>query len=249
MPSENISTVFFDLGYTLINFVGDVPYVLRTSYRALANSLLQSGCQIELEAFTRQYEQIINRYYITREIDMIEKPVEVSVNQALAAFDQPPVPPTVLKEAIAAMFRVTEARWRVELDTHKALGAIHAKGYQMGLISNASNVDDLNILIDKTNLREYFSCIVISAEEGVRKPDGRIYEKAMRLMDTEPATCLMVGDTLIADVFGSQQAGMRAVWVTRRASRPENLQAKGKVIPNWQINRLSDLPPLLDSIK
>lgn len=249
MPSENISTVFFDLGYTLINFVGDVPYVLRASYRALANSLLQSGCQIELEPFTRQYEQIINRYYIAREIDMVEKPVELSVNQALAAFDQPPASPPMLKEAIAAMFRVTEARWRLEVNTHKVLEALRARGYQMGLISNASNVEDLNILIDKTNLREYFGCIVISAEEGVRKPDGRIYEKALRVMNVAPASCLMVGDTLIADVFGAQQAGMRAVWVTRRARRPDNLQAKGKVIPNWQINRLSDLPPLLDSIK
>jgi FMN phosphatase YigB (HAD superfamily) len=39
--------------------------------------------------------------------------------------------------------------------------------------------------VDNANLRQYFDAIVISAEEGIRKPDRRIYNKALSLTESK----------------------------------------------------------------
>ncbi len=249
MSSAAIATIFFDLGYTLINFEGDVPSVLRKSYHSLVKSLINSGYSIDANEFIRQYEKIINAYYVVRDIDLVEQPVGNFVNKTLAVLGQPPASSRVVNEAVAAMFKVTEACWKVEPDTHETLTILRTQGYRLGLISNASDLPDLNRLVKNAGLRKYFSAIVVSAAEKIRKPDPRIFEKGLNLMGSTPSTAIMVGDTLTADILGAQKSGLRAVWITRRASRPENTNVQSLVIPDWKIAQLSELIPLLASIK
>ena len=249
MSTAAITTIFFDLGYTLINFVGDVPSVLRKSYHSLAQVLINSGYTLDSNEFIRNYEKIINAYYVVRDIDLIEQPVGNFVNKTLALLGQPPASSRAINEAVAAMFKVTEACWQVEPDAHETLTILRAKGYRLGLISNASDLPDLNRLVKNAGLRKYFSAIVVSAAEKIRKPDPRIFEKALDLMGTTPATSIMVGDTLTADILGAQKSGLRAVWITRRANRPENAQVQSLVIPDWKITQLTELVLLLDSIQ
>lgn len=245
--AEKITTIFFDLGYTLINFEGNVPRILRKSYSSLADSLIHSGINIDRKAFVRQYEKIINRYYAARETDHVEQPASIFVNRALACFDHPAAAPEVLTEAIAAMYKVTEAHWHLEKDTHPTLVELKNKGYRLGIISNASNTEDLNRLVDNAGLRQYFDAIIISAEEGIRKPDERIFAKALTVMNSTPGETLMVGDTLGADILGAQKAGIYAIWISRRAKRPENLRVRKKIKPNKEISRLSQIPKIADS--
>ena len=249
MPTAAITTIFFDLGYTLINFEGDVPSVLRKSYRSLAQALINSGYSLDPNEFIRQYERIINAYYVVRDIDLVEQPVGDFVNKTLAVIGQPPASSRVINEAVAAMFKVTEACWKVEPDAHETLTILRAQGYRIGLISNASDLPDLNRLVKNAGLRKYFSAIVVSAAEKIRKPDPRIFKKALDLMDSTPSTSIMVGDTLTADILGAQKSGLRAAWITRRANRLENTQVQSLVIPDWTITQLSELIPLLDSIQ
>lgn len=249
MSSTAITTIFFDLGYTLINFEGDVPSVLRKSYRSLAQALINSGYSLESNEFIRQYEKIINAYYVVRDIDLIEQPVGDIVNKTLAQLGHSPASSRVLNEAVAAMFKVTEACWKVEPDTHETLTILRTQGYRLGLISNASDLPDLIRLVKNAGLRKYFSAIVVSAAEKIRKPDPRIFTKALNLMGSTPSTSIMVGDTLTADILGAQKSGLRAVWVTRRANRPENARVQSLVIPDWKITQLSELILLLDSIQ
>jgi putative hydrolase of the HAD superfamily len=246
--SNKITTLFFDLGYTLINFKGNVDRVLYTSYLSLSDSLIRSGYEIDRKKFATLYQQIITRYYKAREIDNIEQPVNLFVNRALAGFEYLPASPEILTTAIAAMFKVTEAHWHVEKDTHAVLTELKQKGYRLCIISNASNTEDLNNLVDDSDLRQYFDHFVISAEEKIRKPHPLIYEKALSVMSATPDKSMMVGDTLTADIHGAQKAGMRAVWITRRARRPENNRMKKVITPDYVINRLTKLPKLLQSI-
>ncbi len=249
MASAAITTIFFDLGYTLINFEGDVPSVLRKSYRSLVQALINSGYSLDANEFIRQYEKIINAYYVVRDIDLIEQPVGDIVNKTLAHLDQSPASPNVIDEAVEAMFKVTEACWKVEPDAHEMLTSLIANGYRLGMISNASDLPDLNRLVKNAGLGKYFSAIVVSAAEKIRKPDPRIFTKALDLMGSTPSTSIMVGDTLTADIMGAQKSGLRAVWITRRANRPENARVQSLVIPDWKINQLSELIPLLNFIQ
>lgn len=216
------------------------------SYIALTRSLLNSGCEFEETDFVNKYQEIITEYYQNREIDLIERPIEEVLLKALNFFQQGPIPDEALNKAIADMYRVTESHWKIEPDTHETLSQLKSKGFRLGLISNASNSPDLNRLIDSHDLRKYFECIVISAEESIRKPDRRIFKIAFDRMRINPQNAIMVGDTLNADIYGAQQAGMRAIWISRRAQRPDNINVNEWILPDWTINDLASLLSLVD---
>lgn len=79
-----------------------------------------------------------------------------------------------------------------------------------------SNWDvSLHGVLEQTGLAPLLDGAVISAEEGVAKPDPAIFARALRLVGVGPEEALHVGDTAEADVAGALAAGLRAVLVDR----------------------------------
>ncbi|MBA4384372.1 MAG: hypothetical protein C0410_06525 [Anaerolinea sp.] len=246
---KKLSVILFDLGFTLINFEGDFHQAMKESYLALADSLIASGCQIDRQAFADKFYEVISQYYRNRAVDLIERPVEENLLKTLHYFSVDDLKEPILQEAVKAMYCYTEAWWKLEPDTHDTLTTLHNKGYRLGLISNASNTPDLNRLIDNHQLRQYFEIVVISAEEGIRKPDPRIFSKTLKKLGVKPENAIMVGDTLPADVLGAQNSGVKSVWITRRANRPENNDVLESIQPDYAISDLSSLVSLMDEIE
>lgn len=246
---NKLSVILFDLGFTLINFEGDFHQAMKESYLALADSLITSGCQIDRQTFADKFYEVISQYYRNRAIDLIERPVEENLLKTLHYFSMDNLKESVLQEAVKAMYCYTEAWWKLEPDTHDTLTVLHNRGYRLGLISNASNTPDLNRLIDNHQLRQYFEIVVISAEEGIRKPDPRIFSKTLKKLGVRPENAIMVGDTLPADVLGAQNSGVKSVWITRRANRPENNDVLESIQPDYAISDLSSLVSLIDEIE
>ena len=246
---EKLSVILFDLGFTLINFEGDFHQAMKESYLALADSLIASGCQINRQGFADKFYEVISQYYRNRAVDLIERPIEENLLKTLHYFSMDYLEESVLQEAVKAMYLYTEAWWKLEPDTHDTLSALHKMGYRLGIISNASNTPDLNRLIDNHNLRQYFEIVVISAEEGIRKPDPRIFSKTLKKLGVKPENAIMVGDTLPADVLGAQNSGLKSVWITRRANRPENNDVLESIQPDYTIPDLTTLVSLVDQIE
>ncbi len=245
---EKLSVILFDLGFTLINFEGDFHQAMRESYLALADSLIASGCRINRQSFADKFYEVISQYYRNRAVDLIERPVEENLLKTLHHFSMDYLEESVLQEAVKAMYLYTEAWWKLEPDTHETLTTLRDMGYRMAIISNASNTPDLNRLIDNHDLRRYFEVVVISAEEGIRKPDPRIFAKTLKKLGAKPESAIMVGDTLPADVLGAQNSGIRSVWITRRANRPENNDVLESIQPDFTIPDLTSLVSLIDQI-
>lgn len=242
-----VDSVFFDLGFTLINFEGDFHGVLKESYIALADSLINSGCQFDTVIFTTRFNEVFLEYYRARESDLIEQPVEGYLKQVLQEFNCSDLPDQVIADSLTAMYEETESHWQVEEDAYPTLDSLHQQGYRLGLITNAANAANSNRLIDKFALRRYFDVILISAEEKIRKPDTRIYSRALTRMGTSPGRAVMVGDTLTADILGAQNSGMKGVWITRRAKRPEN--DLDHIKPDRVISTLSQLLTVIPQIQ
>jgi epoxide hydrolase-like predicted phosphatase len=81
--------------------------------------------------------------------------------------------------------------------------------YQTGILSNAG--DQTRFLMEKVfRLDRYVEDIIISAEEGVVKPDRKIYQIAMERLNAQPETTLFLDDYL-KNVLGAREFGMRAV--------------------------------------
>lgn len=86
-----------------------------------------------------------------------------------------------------------------------------SKRYSLGIIANqnfggAERLKSFGIL-------KYFNTVVLSAEEGVAKPDPDIFRIAMQREKCAPKECIMIGDRLDNDILPAQKLGMYTVWV------------------------------------
>jgi putative hydrolase of the HAD superfamily len=243
---HSIKAVFFDLGYTLIYFSGDFNQTIMESYLVMADSLKKAGCQIDRMDFARKFDNKIRNYYHQREQDFLERPVESIIKQILAESDQDHYSDAVYLQAMQAMYLVSEKSWLIEEDTHETLRNLIDNGYKLGLISNASNAWDVNNLVDMHNLRPYFSTILISASEGIRKPNPILFQHAAQSLDVDLKDTVMVGDTLDADILGAHLAGIRAVWISRRKGSQRASDFSNPALqPDAEIKTLRELPALL----
>lgn len=81
--------------------------------------------------------------------------------------------------------------------------------YQLAILSNAG-IQAREIIENHYQLESYVEEIIISAEEGVIKPDHRIYQIAIERLKAKPETSLFIDDFL-PNVFSARDFGMRAV--------------------------------------
>jgi FMN phosphatase YigB (HAD superfamily) len=75
---------------------------------------------------------------------------------------------------------------------------------------------------------------------GFRKPDPRIFTRALEALGVQASSALMVGDNPFADIRGAAGAGMSTCWLaplTRAV--PEGCE------PTFRIESLRELPDLL----
>ena len=101
--------------------------------------------------------------------------------------------------------------------------------YTVAAINNESR--ELNrYRIDTFRLRDIFCAFFSSCYVGVRKPDARIYEIALNVMQAEPATSLFVDDRE-ENVAGALALGMHTIHVTDVAALPERLLDSGVEVP------------------
>lgn len=82
----------------------------------------------------------------------------------------------------------------------------------LGTISNG-NAD-----LEKIGLAHHFKVSLAAGPFGRAKPDAAIFHAACAALGVAPGEAIYVGDDLLLDVAGAQQAGMRAVWINRHGS-------------------------------
>lgn len=114
------------------------------------------------------------------------------------------------------------------------------EGIQLGIISNGDYEQQIDKL-KKVGLIGYFPTVVTSGEVGYSKPDIRIFMEACRKVGKVPTQCIYIGDDLTTDIFGSNAAGLKGIWLNRKK---EAIDEKNIV----RIEELKALPDLLDTL-
>jgi len=103
----------------------------------------------------------------------------------------------------------------------------------LGLVSNG-NTDP-----ERCGLPGRFQFALFAHHHGVKKPDRRFFEVAIREAGCEASQIVHVGDSLVSDVAGAQAAGIRAVWLNR-----DRLSNTSGIEPDIEIVSLGELPAL-----
>ncbi len=81
--------------------------------------------------------------------------------------------------------------------------------FRMSVISNANGT--VREKLRRVGLLEFFETVIDSAEEGVEKPDPRIFHAAVERTGARMEQSLYIGDMYHIDVAGARAAGMEVV--------------------------------------
>jgi HAD superfamily hydrolase (TIGR01549 family) len=91
----------------------------------------------------------------------------------------------------------------------RVLDALRQQGLQLVVVSNANG--RLRDVLRRLSIDRYFHHVLDSFEEGVEKPDPRLFQIALKKANAEAATTIHVGDLYEIDVVGARSAGIRGV--------------------------------------
>lgn len=130
---------------------------------------------------------------------------------------------------------------------HETLDALHDAGYRLALACDTGIRPGRLVrgLLDQHGLLDRLDSLAFSDEVGVPKPDARMFEAALQPLDGDPARSAHVGDLVATDVVGARNAGLRAVLFTG-ITPPEVARGASTVAPDCTIDRLTDLPAVLE---
>lgn len=108
--------------------------------------------------------------------------------------------------------------------------------YTLGVVTNG-NAD-----VRRLGLADYFKFALCAEDLGIGKPDPQPFLEALRQGEVEADAAVHIGDHPGDDIAGAQRAGLRAIWFN-----PQGKAWEAENRPDAQIQRLSQLPDLLNS--
>jgi HAD superfamily hydrolase (TIGR01662 family) len=242
-----ISTIFFDLGSTLVYAKDPWPPIYEQADRALVQVLSRAGIEIDPAAFYIEFGGFLPSYYDRRTENNLEQTTFIVLCDLLSRKGFRDIPDSVIRAALEAMYSVTQQNWYLEEDAISTLDKLKSRSYRLGLISNTSDDRNVQDIVTRLGLRPFFETIVTSAALGIRKPDARIFQVALDHFRVQPDAAAMVGDTLEADVLGANQSGIYSIWITRRVKVSE--EGELPIQPQAVVTALNQIPDLLAEIE
>jgi HAD superfamily hydrolase (TIGR01662 family) len=91
----------------------------------------------------------------------------------------------------------------------ETLDELRGMGLKLVVVSNANG--RLKTLFERLDLARRFDVMLDSHEEGVEKPDPRLFQLALERSHSKPAETVHVGDLYHVDVEGARAAGLDAI--------------------------------------
>ncbi len=210
-----IHTVFFDAGHTLLHAQPSVPEIYAAEARAMGANVTAP----EIDALWPGIWREFTREYAAAHSGVASEAQDREMWHAILARLVVALP--ALKavdfetwfDRLYTMFGRGDV-WRLYDDALHTLQSLRRAGVRVGVVSNWDR--RLRRIAADLGLDDHVEHYVISAEVGSRKPDTRIFERAMELMDATPATTLHVGDLYDEDVVGARRAGIAPVLIDRK---------------------------------
>lgn len=109
--------------------------------------------------------------------------------------------------------------------------------YRMHLCSNGFHEVQYKKLKASDTTR-YFQHVILSEDAGVNKPHIAFFEYAFKTTGAKPENTLMIGDNLVTDILGAQQAGLDTLYFN-----PKNTPDEEKV--TFRVSNLLEIKNIL----
>ena len=214
---------------------------------ALTSYLRAQGMELNITTFPLQFRKRLGKYFKQREKDLLETTYTSVLREMLKEKGYDDVADKIIRNALNALFAVTQTNWVLEEDAIPTLRKLESNGYRMGIISNAGDDQDVQQLARRFGINHYFDFILTSAACSYRKPHPRIFELALSNWYLVPSEAVIVGDNLDADIAGAKRVGLYGVWLSRRAAPRTEDQLR--IQPDASLSSLTELPAALDRLQ
>jgi HAD superfamily hydrolase (TIGR01662 family) len=247
-----IRAVIFDLGHTLWDIRPGDGVALTQAYDAMRQSLthslgrddLPTGAAIR-DAVRDALRAAGETYFMNN--DRVDQPpshtwVDHGCRSLGLCLDEP-----LLRELTPPLFATEIGNLVCADGTIEAIRALDARGYALGCITNTlADTAAIRAMLRRFEIEPLMRCVVVSADEGWRKPHPSLFEKALGELDVAPHEAVFVGDSPLHDIGGAKAVGMHAVLTQQYAARDYTAFDPP---PDAIIHHLSELPSVIDELE
>lgn len=140
----------------------------------------------------------------------------------------------------AAFRRASTLYIRLYPGARELLEALRAAGRRVFLLSNAQRIFTLPEL-RALGIEDCFDGIYISSDYGVKKPDRRFFEIALRERRIAPASAVMVGNDGTCDIAPARALGLRTLYIRSNISPREATPKCDWALPEPDMEKVREI--------
>ena len=199
------------------------------------------------------------KWFIERQYDRLEKMVgHIPKEKYVARFIELDKRGYVWKDKVyqqlVAEFDLTEITWEELLEDYisrfkdscipfpnlkKMLEELKMNHFLLGMITNGYGSFQMDN-IKAMDIEKYFDVILVSEWEGIKKPDSKIFIRAVERLNVLPNECIFIGDHPENDVHAAKKVGMKGIW--------KKDTQWGNVYADYEVDTLDELPAMIGNL-
>jgi putative hydrolase of the HAD superfamily len=218
-----IKAVLFDLDGTLLNRDASVEKFINSQYERLNEWV----AHIPKEKYVSRFIELDCRGYVWKDKVFQQMVVEFNITGL------------TWKQFLQDYINHFKENCVPFPNLHEMLSSLASQSIVLGIISNGKGqfqMDNIRAL----GIEKYLETILISEVVGIKKPNPRIFKKALGHLSISPNECIFVWDHPENDVKASKNVGMIGVW--KKDSQREDVDS------DFIVHDLMEIPQLVESL-
>ncbi|MBU7592365.1 HAD family hydrolase [Metabacillus halosaccharovorans] len=218
-----IKAVLFDLDGTLLDRDESIKRFIHNQYQRLNKYL----CHIPKDTYIQRFIELDNRGYVWKD---------------------------KVYQQLSEEFQISGIKWEGLLQDYinkfkdycvpfdnliQMLEELKSSNLKLGIITNGYGqfqMDNIKAL----GIENYFEVILVSELEGLKKPDPKIFIRALEQLNASPEQSIFLGDHPKNDVKAAQNVGMKGIW--KKDVQWENVKA------DFTVNDLAELVLIIKNL-